>query len=54
VEGLVVFAALVLVDFQCLRTVGNVDSAPLLAESIFLDALNVFLFFLPIFSGRRN
>lgn len=50
--GLVIFAALVLVDFQRLRTVGDVDSAPLLAASIFLDALNVFLFFLNIFSRR--
>jgi predicted ribosomally synthesized peptide with SipW-like signal peptide len=50
--GLVVFAALVLVDFQRLRTIGNVDSAPLLAASIFLDALNVFLFFLNLFNRR--
>jgi modulator of FtsH protease len=29
------------------------DSAPLLAASIFLDALNVFLFFLNIFNRRK-
>jgi FtsH-binding integral membrane protein len=29
------------------------DSAPLIAASIFLDALNVFLFFLRIFSRGR-
>jgi FtsH-binding integral membrane protein len=29
-------------------------SAPLIAASIFLDALNVFLFFLRIFSGGRD
>jgi len=40
--GQVVFAALVLVDFQRLRRLGNIDSAPLLAASILLDALNVF------------
>jgi len=27
---------------------------PLIAASIFLDALNVFLFFLRIFSGSRD
>jgi modulator of FtsH protease len=50
VLGLVVFAGLTMVDFQRLRRSANVDSAPLLAASIFLDALNVFLFFLRIFS----
>ena len=48
--GLVVFAGLTMVDFQRLRRSANVGSAPLLAASIFLDALNVFLFFLRIFS----
>jgi modulator of FtsH protease len=51
--GLVVFAGLVLVDFQRLRTSTDTASAPFLAASIFLDALNVFLFFLNIFS-RQN
>ena len=32
----------------------DASSAPLLAASIFLDILNVFLFFLSIFSGRSN
>jgi FtsH-binding integral membrane protein len=50
--GLAIFAALVLVDFQRLRTVGDVESAPLMAASIFLDALNVFLIFLNLFSRR--
>jgi uncharacterized protein len=40
-------------DFQRLRRSRAIDSAPLLAASIFLDALNVFLFFLWIFS-RNN
>jgi hypothetical protein len=42
--------ALVLVDFQRLRRSTDLDSAPLLAASIFLDVLNVFLFFPRIFS----
>jgi modulator of FtsH protease len=50
VLGLVIFAGLTMVDFQRLRRSSNIDSAPLLAASIFLDALNVFLFFLRIFS----
>ena len=36
-----------------LRRSTDLDSAPLLAASIFLDVLNVFLFFLRIFS-RNN
>ena len=53
VLGLVIFAGLTAADFQRLRRSGNMDSAPLIAASIFLDALNVFLFFLRIFS-RSN
>jgi FtsH-binding integral membrane protein len=51
--GLVIFAGLTTVDFQRLRRTQNMDSAPLIAASIFLDALNVFLFFLRIF-GRGS
>ena len=51
--GLVIFAGLTMFDFQRLRRSRDIDSAPLLAASIFLDALNVFLFFLRIFS-RNN
>ena len=51
--GLVVFAGLTTYDFQRLRRSRDMNSAPLLAASIFLDALNVFLFFLQIF-GRNN
>jgi len=40
-------------DFQRLRRSTGLDSAPLLAASIFLDVLNVFLFFLRLFS-RNN
>jgi modulator of FtsH protease len=50
--GLVIFAGLTMFDFQRLRRSQGVASAPLIAASIFLDALNVFLFFLRIFGGR--
>ena len=43
-----------MVDFQRLRRSTDVDSAPFLAASIFLDVLNVFLFFLQIFSSQRQ
>jgi uncharacterized protein len=52
--GLVIFAALTMIDFQRLRRSTNMDSAPLLAASIFLDVLNVFLFFLQIFSRQSE
>jgi FtsH-binding integral membrane protein len=51
VLGLVIFAGFTLFDFQRLRTNTDITVAPLLAASIFLDVLNVFLFFLEIFSG---
>jgi modulator of FtsH protease len=55
VLGLVIFAGLTMVDFQRLRRSKDVRSAPLLAASIFLDILNVFLFFLQILSrASRN
>ena len=52
--GLVVFAGLTMGDFQRLRRARGIESAPLLAASIFLDVLNVFFFFLRIFSGSRD
>ena len=54
VLGLVIFAGFVMFDFQRLRTNTDVAAAPLLAASIFLDVLNVFLFFLEIFSGGER
>jgi modulator of FtsH protease len=51
--GLVIFAGFTMFDFQRLRKSKDIRTAPLLAASIFLDVLNVFLFFLQIF-GRRN
>jgi modulator of FtsH protease len=53
VAGLVIFAGLTLFDFQRLRQTQDIRTAPLLAASIFLDVLNVFLLFLSIF-GRDN
>jgi FtsH-binding integral membrane protein len=52
--GLVIFAGFTMFDFQRLRRNTDVASAPLLAASIFLDILNVFLFFLEIFSGSKE
>ena len=54
VLGLVIFAGLTMFDFQRLRRSKGLDSAPLIAASIFLDVFNVFLFFLRIFSGSRD
>jgi uncharacterized protein len=54
VLGLVIFAAFTMFDFQRLRTSQDAASAPFLAASIFLDVLNVFLFFLAIFSGPQG
>ena len=54
VLGLVIFAGLTMFDFQRLRRSSDLDSAPLIAASIFLDALNVFLFFLRIFARGSN
>jgi uncharacterized protein len=52
--GLVIFAVFTMFDFQRLRTSKDITSAPFLAASIFLDLLNVFLFFLEIFSGSQE
>jgi FtsH-binding integral membrane protein len=54
VLGLVIFAGFTMFDFQRLRTNTDAAQAPLLAASIFLDVLNVFLFFLAIFSGGER
>src|SRR5262245_10629395 len=51
--GLVIFAGLTAFDFQRLRRTQDIRAAPLLAASIFLDILNVFLLLLSIF-GRDN
>jgi modulator of FtsH protease len=53
VLGLVIFAVFTMADFQRLRRSKDIRTAPLLAASIFLDILNVFLFFLQIFSREQ-
>jgi modulator of FtsH protease len=52
--GLVIFAGFTMFDFQRVRNNTDIAVAPLLAASIFLDILNVFLFFLQIFSGGER
>jgi len=54
VLGLVIFAGFTMFDFQRLRRSQDISSAPFMAASIFLDILNVFLFFLQIFSGSNR
>jgi uncharacterized protein len=54
VLGLAIFAGLVMYDFQRLRTRNEIDSAPTLAASIFLDILNVFQSFLALFGRTRR
>ena len=49
--GLAVFGLYVVIDFNRLRRAGGQEAIPL-AAGIFLDVLNIFLFFLRIF-GRR-
>jgi uncharacterized protein len=52
--GLVIFAGFTMFDFQRLRKTSDIKAAPLLAASIFLDILNVFLLLLSIFGGGRR
>jgi uncharacterized protein len=54
VLGLVIFAGLTAFDFQRLRRSQDIRTAPLLAASIFLDILNVFLLLLSLFGGSRD
>ena len=54
VLGLVIFAGLTAFDFQRLRRSQDIHTAPLLAASIFLDILNVFLLLLSLFGGGRD
>jgi uncharacterized protein len=50
IAGLVIFAGFTLYDFQRLRRTQDIRAAPLLAASIFLDVLNVFLLLLNLFN----
>jgi FtsH-binding integral membrane protein len=54
VIGLFIFAGFTAFDFQRLRRSADIRTAPFLAASIFLDLLNVFLFFLAIFSQQER
>ena len=54
IVGLVIFAGITLYDFQRLRLTKDVRTAPLLAASIFLDVLNVFLLFISLFGGEKQ
>src|SRR5262249_20287110 len=53
VLGLVIFAGLTMFDFQRLRQARDIRTAPVMAASIFLDALNVFSFFVQLSGGGR-
>ncbi len=52
IGGLVIFAGFTMYDFQRLRKTKDIRAAPLLAASIFLDVLNVFLLLLSLFNRR--
>ena len=52
--GLVIFAGLTMFDFQRIRRSTDLHSAPIIAASIFLDALNVFELFLQLFTKNRD
>jgi FtsH-binding integral membrane protein len=53
VVGLVIFGGYTILDFNRLRRAGQESAVPI-AASIFLDVLNVFLFFLQLFGGNRD
>ncbi len=54
IAGLVIFAGITAFDFQRLRRTKDIRTAPLLAASIFLDILNVFLLFTSLFGGQER
>jgi uncharacterized protein len=53
VLGLVIFGAYTIFDFNRLRR-ANMDQAVPIAAGIFLDVVNIFLFFLTIFGGGNR
>jgi modulator of FtsH protease len=53
IAGLAIFAGLTAFDFQRLRRTQDIRAAPVLAASIFLDVLNVFLLLLSLV-GRND
>jgi FtsH-binding integral membrane protein len=52
VAGLAIFGGYTVLDFNRMRRAGMEEVVPL-AAGIFLDVLNIFLFFLRIFGGRN-
>ena len=53
VAGIGIFGAYTILDFNRLRR-ADADSAVLIAASIFLDVLNIFLFTLDLFGSQRD
>jgi FtsH-binding integral membrane protein len=53
VAGLVIFGGFTVLDFNRLRRAGQEEAVPI-AASIFLDVLNIFLFFLQLFGGNNE
>ena len=53
VAGLVIFGGYTIFDFNRLRRAGSQSAVPI-ASSIFLDVVNIFLFFLQLFGSSRN
>jgi modulator of FtsH protease len=53
VAGLVIFGGYTVLDFNRLRRSGKESAVPI-AASIFLDVLNIFLFFLQLFGGNNE
>ena len=53
VAGLVIFGGYTVLDFNRLRRAGQESAVPI-AASIFLDVLNIFLFFLQLFGGDND
>jgi modulator of FtsH protease len=51
IAGLVIFGGYTVLDFNRLRRAGQALAVPI-AASIFLDVVNIFLFFLQLFGGR--
>jgi FtsH-binding integral membrane protein len=51
--GLGIFGAYTVLDFNRMRRTGMSEAVPL-AAGIFLDVVNIFLFFLRLFGGGRN
>ena len=51
--GLAIFGGYTLLDFNRMRRAGMEEAVPL-AAGVFLDILNVFLFFLRLFGSRQD